>query len=523
MYLLSGDSWEDRVLDYHRPEGHLRIAVTAWAVVRPITGMYLARPRKWGMLREYLGEFGLRAVIRKVRSRLAERRRNEKYFSTGLGKIISSDDRGGREEGNPVVFIAPAHPSCVERIVLPPDLVRPISPEVAELHRTREWIRFYAAGPVIPRLAEIIGWQPESGRPIPFGLQNDILAAAADYWSRPVGAFRLLPLPVPSGVETSSPMFPRDATRPRFTAVLYGLGNYAKTQIIPGLHPAIRIASVHEVDPTQITRNFRNDFAVSTDPAGEDEVEYDVHLIAGYHHTHAGLAVRALDRGAAAVVEKPVVTTREQLAGLTASLTRTGGRLYSCFQMRYNPLFALARLDLRQGPGDPIHITADVYEIPLPPHHWYCWPNSGSHLVSNGCHWLDHFLFMNDFARPVRQAVSRISNGDTVATVELDNGACLVLHLTHLGSQRIGVQEYMAMRREDRTVTIVNSSSYRAEDRFRIIRKTGINKIEVYRRMYREISRKIIAGEKGDSLESIETTNTLMLDLEEELQRQLRS
>lgn len=402
-------------------------------------------------------------------------------------------------------------------------MVRPISPDVVALHRSPEGIRYYESGPSLPSLEEIAGWQSESGRAIADVGLKSILNAVEDYWNRPVGNFRLLSIPEPTITTTSSRGLRPAAPPVRFSAVLYGLGNYAKTQIIPGLDPRIRLASIHELDPTQISKEYRKRFRISTNPEGGGDENYDVCLIAGYHHTHADLTIRALDRGVAAVVEKPVVTTREQLDGLTAALRRNGGRLYSCFQMRYNPLFELARRDLLQGPGDPVHITADVYEIPLPSRHWYRWPNSGSHLVSNGCHWLDHFLFMNDFSRPVRHTVSRMSNGDTVATVELINGACLLLHLTHLGSQRIGVQEYVAMRREDRTATVVNSSNYRAEDRYRILRKKRINKMDVYRRMYREISRKVIAGEAGDSLKSIEITNTLMLDLEEDLQRQLES
>ncbi len=518
MHILTGDQWENRILDYHRPAEYLRIAVSAWAVAGRVSGIYLVRPRSWLTLREYLREFGIRAVFRKIRSRLQERLRNEKFISVGLGRVIA-----GVGDGEPVLFLALAHPRCVERVVLPPALVRSASPEIVELHSSPGGIRFYESGPALPRLEKIAGWQPESGCALPTTVVEEIVAAAGGYWSRPAGNFRLLGVSAPSDpVTTCRP--PGPVLRPdRPRAVLYGLGNYAKTQIIPGLSPRISIASIHELDPTQIVGGYRKRFRVTTDPGEEAAENYDVWLIAGYHHTHAGLAVRALERGAVAVVEKPVVTSRRQLEELISALRRTAGRFYSCFQMRYNPLFGLARRDLQLGPGEPLHITADVFEIPLPPRHWYRWPNSGSHLVSNGCHWLDHFLFMNDFSRPVSRSVRRLANGDTVATVELANGACLLLHLTHLGSTRIGVQEYVAMRRGERTATVINSSAYRSEDHRRTIRKQRVNKMDVYRRMYREISRRIISGEPGDSLESVKITNTLLLDLEEDLQRQLRT
>ena len=395
------------------------------------------------------------------------------------------------------------------------------TPEIINSHTATGGITIYGDGPSLPDLNDIVGWQPESGCTLPEEQLNKIFSAIADYWAETPGSSRILPLAEPSVIATSSRSLRATDPQPQFNAVLYGLGNYAKTQIIPNLLPAIKITAIHEVDPTQISRQNRKEYEFSTAPEGEENSRYDIHFIAGYHHTHAGLAIRALDQGATAAVEKPVVTTREQLAELLAVLRSTGGRLYSCFQMRYNPLFELARQDLDLSQGDPVHITADVYEIPIPLYHWYNWPNSGSHLVSNGCHWLDHFLFMNDFSRPVSQTVNRLSNGDTVVTVELTNGACLVLHLTHIGSPRIGVQDHVVMRREDRTVTVVNGSRYLAEAGPRKIRREKINKMDVYRGMYREISRKIITGEGGDSIESIEITNTLMLDLEEELERKI--
>lgn len=518
MYILSGDNWSDRVLDYSLGPGRVRIEVISWAVAGPVGGIYPEYPRDPAVIRAYLEEFGPGAVFRKVRSRLRERLRNDKYISIGLGRVISSGDQAARTDSETVIFVAPAHPRCLERIVLPTVLTIPAAPEIADRHRSSRGVRFYEAGPELPHQEEIAGWHPDSGRPLSEERIEKILSAAEDFWAGPVGRFRVLEVPRATVPATSSraprPAGPSD----RLTAVLYGLGNYAKIYIIPGLDPGIRLTTIHEIDPTQITGRYRKCYNVSTDPLDAGDEKYDVCLIAGYHHTHAGLAIRALGGGAAAVVEKPLVTTREQLADLSGVLRRTRGRLYSCFQMRYNPLFELARRDLKLAPGEPLHITADVYEIPLPPRHWYTWPNSGSHLVSNGCHWLDHFLFMNDFSPPIRRAVSRAANGDTTATVELSNGACLFLHLTHLGSRRIGVRDYVAMRTGDRTVTVVDGSRYLAEEGWRKLRVKKINKMEVYRRMYREISRKIIAGEPGDSPESVEITCSLMLDLEEDLQ-----
>src|SRR5207302_6192153 len=103
--------------------------------------------------------------------------------------------------------------------------------------------------------------------------------------------------------------------------------------------------------------------------------------------------------------------TREQLDKLLASMRKHDGKVFACFQRRYLPFNAFLRSDLDAPPGSPISYHATVFEVPLPRRHWYRWPNSASRLVSNGCHWIDHFLFLNGF-RPVhRQEVFAARDG----------------------------------------------------------------------------------------------------------------
>ncbi|MFA6750376.1 MAG: hypothetical protein WCS82_10970 [Candidatus Riflebacteria bacterium] len=198
--------------------------------------------------------------------------------------------------------------------------------------------------------------------------------------------------------------------------------------------------------------------------------------------------------------------------------------------MRYNPLFKQAIRDLNgpqsfgspnstQSPHtskrNPVHVTADVFEVPLPELHWYRWPNSQSHVVSNGCHWIDLFLFANDYSRPVKATLELMRNGDSVSFAELANGACLCLHLTHLGSPRIGVQDHVVMRSGKATATVTNGSEYRFEDDICLRRRASYNRMGAYKEMYEKISAAVVAGLPGDSADMIRHTNELVLQLNE--------
>ena len=81
--------------------------------------------------------------------------------------------------------------------------------------------------------------------------------------------------------------------------------------------------------------------------------------------------------------------------------------------------------------------------LPLPKLHWYSWPNSGSRLLSNGCHWIDYFLFLNAFSPVTNYSLKVAKNGDSNVFVELENKAVFTMVLTDLGSSRLGVREHI--------------------------------------------------------------------------------
>ena len=258
-----------------------------------------------------------------------------------------------------------------------------------------------------------------------------------------------------------------------------------------------------------------------TSPRHRNDEAYDVALIAGYHHSHAPLACEALRRGSAVVVEKPVATTREQLQELVETMRETGGRVFTCLQRRYTELNELARRDLQVKPGDPISYHAIAYEVPLPERHWYRWKNSGSRLLSNGVHWIDHFLFLNDYA-PVRHMDLNVASDGTInCSIELENTAYFTLVLTDQGSERIGVQDHVELRAHGVTVKLVNAVDYVAESADRVLRRKRIRKLGNYAAMYQEISKRIVEGHEGDGIHCIERSAGVVLALEERLEELL--
>lgn len=513
MRALLRDEWTGEFLDYACGPRACRIAVDAWLALAPVDGLYFVRPKDPRMVWNYLRELGPRAVWRKICSRWAERDRNEKFVSCGIGRVLSSP-AGGPPVGADVVFLAPKHPQCVDRLTLPADWLLPLSTAEGPVRgETMLWFATDDAAELPPWWNEVAGWDAESGWALSAARLSEILRDCRRRlqqvdWSQ---ARRLERSPLAVRERDAAP--PRRTTQKR-RAALFGYGNYAKTVILPNVRQHLDVVCVHELDPLQLGRKPPQGLARDTLGAWRPDERWDACLIAGYHHTHAPLAVEALARGAAAVVEKPIATNEAQLAAVLAALEAQPGKLFECFQRRYTRLNDWAREDLELGGGEPVDYHAIVYEVPLPDRHWYRWPSSRTRLTSNGCHWIDHFLYLNEFSTPTEMHVALGPRGIVNVSLALDNGAYGTIVLTDAGSERIGVQDHVELRARGRTVFIENNARYCAEGRGGVIRRRSVSKLDAYVRMYREIARRIGENAPCDARRSVRVSAGAVLALE---------
>lgn len=67
-----------------------------------------------------------------------------------------------------------------------------------------------------------------------------------------------------------------------------------------------------------------------------EEIRPDVVHVCTPHHTHAGIAIDALDRGVSVILEKPVAHTRDEANRLLEAASRSTAKIAVCFQNRYN-------------------------------------------------------------------------------------------------------------------------------------------------------------------------------------------
>ncbi len=503
------DAWLD-------PLSGVRIRVTGWKPLCAVEDQYIERPRSLRLLWAYLRHVGPVTVVRKVLSRRAERVRNRKVVAVGAGIVLATGRKGAFRSGDRVVFLAPNHPQAPIRNLIVNDyrFVRPLT-----------WLQQVMSDPgaQLADPEESVepwkGWVPFSGVPTDEASIDETFQALAPCLRRLAANPREESVAAVSNSDAGITERIEGESSPEsgVTAVIFGLGNYAKTQIVPIVKREMGLTCIHEIDPDQFVTASMKRTSLDSSPLPRADEHYDAWFISGYHHTHAPLAIEALERGAYAVVEKPVATTSGDFERLVAVLQESKeSRLFTCFQKRYSKLHEWACVDLGCGRGEPVDMIASIFEIPLPRAHWYNWPVSGSRMISNGCHWLDYFMCVNGYAEVANAEIEPMRGGDLLAVVRLENDARLALYLTDTGSARLGVRELIELRHGHTTARIIDARSYEAENTSRQLRCRNVNPVAAYNRMYREICRRIRAGESGDSRESLRST-ALMLRLEEQL------
>jgi predicted dehydrogenase len=521
MYSFT-NRWQDGFLDYHLDRGQVRIEVRLWQVLAPVDNRYIKIKKNLRVLVNYLLEVGCLEAFRKVVSRLHENKyRNSSFISCGLGIVSESNCEKDLPAGTRVVFLAPCHPQCCERICLDESLVRPLKETSYDLFSRAE-IRYYSLEQKksFPNeWRQFFGWSEYSGEDVSRDrLNNLLMECAAVLCNRersPDRIFKVVASKVRDVYHADSSERAYDS-RQR-TAVVFGYGQYAKTVILPSVGRAFRILKIHEIDPMQLGPVSGYDCGLDTCPRMRVDEKADVFFIAGFHHTHAEIAMEALRQGAWAVVEKPVVTTRTQFEQLRALLEKTGNRLIACFQKRYHPFNAYLHKDLQLDSRAPVSCSCIVFEIPLPERHWYTWPVSGTRVLSNGCHWIDHFLFLNHYEKPTSIKVETTVLGDYIVLIELENRACFSMILTDRGSPRIGLQEFVRFSCKGRSAVIQNGGKYFSEDERKVLRRSRINKLRPYRLMYDDICRRVVAASEGDSLLSFVVSTETIISVEEKL------
>jgi hypothetical protein len=513
MQAYDGKQWVRLPAEPWLRPGTVTVRVTGSVAVAPVEDQFFVRERNVRWLLGYLRRIGVRETVRKVRSRHSERLRNDRWLVVGTGAVVSSRTTEVAV-GSKVGFVSASTPRAVDTVVVSAEQV--VDPAaVADLVREGDgWsVAKGEADSETRALIELVlalEASCEAARPVDAALETPLGRLAAR-----TRRHNHLSLPPISGNADELPV-QRASSDGRPTASLFGLGQYAKTQILPNLGDHLDIRWIHEVDPFQLigARSLLPAAALDCAPVLGSDEQPTALVAAGFHHTHADCLQMAVDRVIPYVIlEKPPVTDDAGIDALRQAFA-AGVTVLAAYQRPHSTLHA--EIVAAFPRGEPVSYFATVHEVPLPQFHWYRWPCSGTEVLSNACHWIDHFLALNPGVGVERTECRSLRHG-SVTYVRLASGAELNLVVTHEGSSRLGVRDAcmitcgpMSARWCDATLLI--------EDSTRVVARRREHPYEAHRRMYQAFGTQIAAGSTSPhDAHGILRSAELILRLDEQL------
>jgi polar amino acid transport system substrate-binding protein len=238
-----------------------------------------------------------------------------------------------------------------------------------------------------------------------------------------------------------------------------GLGNYAKSTLLPAVKAAGRTELTGVATATGLSANYaagRFGFGFATTHAEEviGDEDTDTVFIATRHDTHARLAVAALQRGKSVFCEKPLALTREELSDVLAAAQKSAGQLTVGFNRRYAPLLVEAKKALGGTCCRPVCMLYRVNAGATAPGSWLNGPEGGGRIVGEVCHFVDALAFLAG-APPVEvQAISAGGRADAVSIlIRFADGSTGTIVYSALGDPA-APKEYLEILGERRVIRL---------------------------------------------------------------------
>ncbi|QFU74615.1 Gfo/Idh/MocA family oxidoreductase [Halioglobus maricola] len=247
--------------------------------------------------------------------------------------------------------------------------------------------------------------------------------------------------------------------------IIYGLGGYAFTHVLPGLQDLKRLACVDY--KYMRAREFKENHGFKYFFQTPDETENllrqtrsPVVVIATYHSDHARLAKWVFEKNSNAIIfiEKPPCVTLDDLEMLEY-IYRAGAKIEVGFNRRYAPIYRKIK---KVVSGKKLFITFSIKEVLIKQNHWYNWPNQGTRLTGNLVHWIDLANYWID-AEPIDLVMnfSNTSLDDFTLSVSYDDGSLVNITCSDKGNSLRGVQELAEIRFDSQTILVDDNLGYR--------------------------------------------------------------
>ena len=243
-------------------------------------------------------------------------------------------------------------------------------------------------------------------------------------------------------------------TKNRLCVYFIGFGTYVREYIMP--HFTAQAAAAVDYKAALIKKHVLVKFPVFDQL--DDVLEMLVSnveplvVISTYHSDHASVAFEVLRANphARVFIEKPTAVELPDVKRLMQH-RRDGAWIDIGYNRRYAPFIQLVREKIDNLPR-PLNITILVKELKIPKTHWYFWPNQGTRITGNLCHWIDLVYYFIQLP-PIELTLLNTGDNVSIAILFQDGTLASIIASDH-GDDLRGVEEFIDIRGGETTITL---------------------------------------------------------------------
>jgi len=254
---------------------------------------------------------------------------------------------------------------------------------------------------------------------------------------------------------------------------ILGAGNFASTTIMPILKElkkdcqVLGVASSTGLSAQSLATNFKIKNKYTTEEEILNSPEIDAVLILTPHFNHAELVIKALSKGKAIYVEKPLALTNDSLVEIEEAIYNADNpKLFIGFNRRFSKATQFIKQKLIQNPANSISFRFSV--PPLDKDHWTNIKEIGGgrvvgeaiHAIDLACYLFDSLPQSISSSAPIDKENNEVNENQVFINVNFANGAHASIQYFSETNQSLG---------KERIEVHGSGSSYIVED-FQLLR-----------------------------------------------------
>ena len=254
---------------------------------------------------------------------------------------------------------------------------------------------------------------------------------------------------------------------------ILGAGNFASTTIMPILKElkkdcqVLGVASSTGLSAQSLATNFKIKNKYTTEEEILNSPEIDAVLILTPHFNHAELVIKALSKGKAIYVEKPLALTSDSLVEIEEAIYNADNpKLFIGFNRRFSEATQFIKQKLIQNPANSISFR---FSVPLlDKDHWTNIKEIGGgrvvgeaiHAIDLACYLFDSLPQSISSSAPIDKENNEVNENQVFINVNFANGAHASIQYFSETNQSLG---------KERIEVHGSGSSYIVED-FQLLR-----------------------------------------------------